>query len=193
MRLFIALPLTQQAKQKLSDILSELRQYGGKVKWVNPEIIHLTVRFLGDTDENVVGDLGDLLDKIASDYEPIETTIDSLGGFPNLKQPRVIWAGLADGPPVESCAELTEKVEQAVRYFGFLPDNKRFRPHLTLGRVKGSKGLSNLLDQIIDYRLDPIPLTLDRICLFKSTLTPRGPIYECLHEAKLGKQDRLEG
>ncbi|RKX28933.1 MAG: RNA 2',3'-cyclic phosphodiesterase [Candidatus Zixiibacteriota bacterium] len=191
LRLFIALPLTEQVKQKLREVSSELRQYGGNIKWVDPKNIHVTVRFLGDTEESAVDDISAALNRIAANHEPVETVIDRLGGFPNLKQPRVIWAGLAEGAAFDALTNLAEEVEQSIRDLDFKPDNKRFSPHLTVARVKSPKGLDSLLNHIKNYRFEPAQLRLDRLILFKSTLTPQGPIYERLHEVMLGKQERF--
>jgi len=193
LRLFIALPLTHTVEQKLKQISSELRKYGGKVKWVDPKNIHVTLRFLGDTDEELVENIRGELDRIASRYDIIETAIDRLGGFPNLTKPRVIWAGLSGEQEIEALTKLSSEVEISVRGIGFEPDNKRFRPHLTLSRVKALIGAGSLLAHLKDYQFEPVPLRLDRLVLFKSTLTPQGPIYERLHEVRLGKQERFGG
>ena len=193
LRLFIALPLTPIVEQKLEQVSSELSRFGGKVKWVNPKNIHVTIRFLGETEETLVGAIGDHLDSIASRHDVIKTAIDRLGGFPNLSKPRVIWAGLSGEQEIEALTNLATEVEQAMRDLGFEPENKRFRPHLTLARVKAPKGLEQLVAELKSYQLDPTPLRLDRLVLFKSTLTAQGPIYERLHEMPLGKQERFGG
>ena len=75
LRLFIALPLTEQVKQKLREVSSELRQYGGNIKWVDPKNIHVTVRFLGDTEESAVDDISAALNRIAANHKPVETVL----------------------------------------------------------------------------------------------------------------------
>ena len=71
---------------------------------------------------------------------------------------------------------------------GFEKESKKFKAHLTLGRVKNSNDLSNLNNYISDYKVEPKQLIFDKLCLYKSTLTPQGPIYECLHEVKFGEE-----
>lgn len=189
-RLFIALPLGPQVETCLEKVISLLKQEGGAVKWVDPRNIHLTVRFLGDTEESRVPALRELLDTVAGRYSSIDTTIDRLGAFPNLRRPRVFWAGLRNN--LDDLENLAIEVEQGVRRIGFEPEQKRFRAHLTLGRVKRNKGLDSLLTFIESLDFVETPLILDRLVLFKSTLTPRGPIYDRLHVAMLGKP-RFEG
>ncbi len=185
MRLFIALPLGATVAAYLGEVAGLLKQKGGAVKWVDARNIHLTVRFLGDTEETRVGSLRKLLDTTASRYAPIDTTIDRLGAFPNLRRPRVFWTGLRDG--LDALGDLAAEIEQGVRGLGFEPEQKRFKPHLTIGRVRKDHGLDSLTAFIESFEFVETPLRLDRLVLFKSTLTPRGPIYDRLHEAMLGE------
>ena len=191
MRLFIALPLPSSVETKLGKIIDDFKNRGGKVKWVNHKNIHITVRFLGETDEGLIPDIKEIMDRVSIKYNSYNLTIDCIGSFPNLNKPRVIWAGLTDDEQISIMARMVKEVEYDIRKLGFDPEEKRFKPHLTLGRVKDPKGLDELLDYIRSYQLESIPFILDRLCLYKSTLTPHGSIYECLHEAKLGKQDRF--
>jgi len=189
-RLFIALPLPPSPVEHLAGLIERLREQGGAVKWVKPENIHITVRFLGDTDEAQVPQIKAALNEIAPRYDVIDTTIFRLGGFPNLNRPRVIWAGM-DGS-VEAMQKMARQIEHAMRDLGFEKDKKSFKPHLTLGRVRDPGGLEALSGFMKDLRFDDIPMTLDRLVLFQSTLTPRGPIYDRLHEAPLA-QDTFGG
>ena len=104
----------------------------------------------------------------------------------------MIWAGLAESDSVREMEKMARQVELAVRQLRFEPDSKGFKPHLTLGRVKDPRDLGELPEYLKSYRFDPLPLRLDRLVLFQSTLTPQGPIYDRLHEAKLG-EERLTG
>ncbi len=191
MRLFIALPLPSNIESKLSEIIDDLKSHEGKVKWVKPNNIHITVRFLGETDQGQVPVIKNIMDNVSSKYNSYNLTIDRLGGFPNLNKPRVIWAGLTDDDQISIMARMVKEVEYDIRKLGFDPEEKRFKPHLTLGRIKALKDLDELLDYLRSYKLEPTQFILNRLCLFKSTLTPQGPIYECMHEVELEKQDRF--
>ncbi len=184
LRLFIAIPLGQEAERYLERIIHDLRSHGSGVKWVNPKNIHLTLRFLGDTDERLVPKICSLLDAVVSDIDALSSKIDALGAFPNLRRPRVIWAGINGG--VEALSKLAHRIESGVRDLGFESEPKRFKAHLTLGRVRDHNKLGALSDDLAAYQMEPKRLLFDRVVLFKSTLTPQGPIYERLHEAKLG-------
>lgn len=186
MRLFIALPLGQEVERYLNSVIDELKPHGGSVKWVAPQNVHLTVRFLGDTEEQRVPKIKQLLDKVASEHPTVATTIDCLGAFPNLRRPRVIWAGIHDN--VDSLEKLARQVELGVRKLRFEKETKGFKPHLTLARIRKPQGLEQLIAHLESFVLEPQVLTLDRLVLFKSTLTPKGPIYDRLHEAMLGQE-----
>lgn len=190
-RLFIAWPLATTVEQELGRIIEQLRRQGGRVSWVAQNNIHLTARFLGDTDEKQLPELKLLIDRVAVNSSTTQFTLDKIGAFPDLKRPRVIWAGLAgDTSPLRSIAE---ELERRVRELGFAPETKSFKPHLTLGRVKDPNGIEALMGAVQQVRVNTIPVVFDRIVLFKSTLTPQGAVYEILHERKLGAMDRIEG
>ncbi|MDH4158526.1 MAG: RNA 2',3'-cyclic phosphodiesterase [candidate division Zixibacteria bacterium] len=185
MRLFIALPLPREAEEELGRIIFLLKQKGGSVKWVTPKNIHLTMKFLGDTEENLVDSINEQIDAIARDFTPVETAITRLGAFPNLSRPRVIWAGLDKN--IEVLAEISGKVEAAVESLGFEREERSFKAHLTLGRVRQPAGLGNLTNYIKSLDVPEMSFRMDQLVLFRSTLTPRGPVYDRLHEAVLAK------
>lgn len=184
MRLFIALPLETGVEEQLGNTISLMKQKGGSVKWVAPQNIHLTVKFLGDTEESLVDRIKEQIDTAASDYEPVRSRIDRVGAFPNLRRPRVIWAGLAEG--IEALAQIAADIDGRMHSLGWEKETRRFKPHLTLGRVRDSRDLENLAAFIKDYEMAELPFTFDRLVLFKSTLMPRGPIYDRLYETVLG-------
>lgn len=185
MRLFIALPLPEHVEKHLGDLIDELRGYGGNVRWVPAGNIHLTVRFLGETDPALVNRLADEMTKVAGRYERLKATADQLGAFPNLRRPRVLWVGLSE--PTGGLKLLARDMEKAVHKLGFKAEKKGFKAHLTLGRVRDQRDIEPLVDHVAALRFEPLPFELDRLVLFESTLTPQGSIYERLHESPLGR------
>ena len=181
MRLFLACPLPPQAEKELDKVVHTLKERDGAVRWVATRNIHLTLRFLGDTDERLVGDISRKIDIIAGQFQVVETAISKLGAFPNPRRPRIIWAGLERGTEVLS--QVAAATELAVQDLGFEAESKGFKPHLTLGRIRDRGNPSQLMNFMDGFQLAPIAVRFDRIVLFKSTLTPTGPIYERLHEA----------
>ena len=185
MRLFIALPLPTEIEEFLTKIIFTLKQKPGKVKWVAPKNIHLTMKFLGETEESKVAGISDAIKKAVLDFTSFELEINKLGAFPNLRRPRVFWAGLEGN--IDGLVSLAENIDSDLSRMGFERENRRFKPHLTLGRVKDDRNLDELSEYIKDLEFFPISLTLDRVVLFKSTLTPKGPIYDSLFESILTK------
>ncbi len=183
MRLFIALPLPPEVEESLGKIIFVLKQKRGRVKWVNSKNIHLTMKFLGETDEIKLDGICQSLSRIALKHKSIISIIDRIGGFPNLKHPRVIWAGLREN--IDRLEAVASDVEAEMAGFGFEPENRPFKSHLTLGRVKDNSDLHELTKYLESNQFPPERVLFDRIVLFKSVLTPTGPIYERLSESLL--------
>jgi 2'-5' RNA ligase len=186
MRLFIALPLPEDTHHALGRIIQELKRASAAVRWVHQDHIHLTLRFLGDTDQSLVPQLKQLIDTKAHAHAALTVTLDRLGAFPNLRNPRVYWISASDQVMVNQLQNLAAQIEQGVRELGFEPEKKLFKPHLTLGRVKQPDNLERLGQLIETYRLPSLRVPLSTVVLFHSTLTPQGPIYRRLHESPLG-------
>lgn len=184
-RLFIALPLPNEVEHELGRLIGLFRPKTGAVRWVPAGNIHLTVKFLGDTEEKLVDQIGLAIDEVAAEYQPFAATIDRLGAFPNLRRPNVIWVGAS--APVEPAAEIARKIEHRMHELRFPKEKRPFKAHLTLGRVKQGQSIGELAEYLAAYRLIPIACPLDRLTLFKSTLTPGGAIYDRLHEAMLSR------
>jgi len=185
MRLFIALPLPKEIEEALGKIVFVLKQKSGRVKWVAPKNTHLTVKFLGEVDAGKVESVKTAVRNTAGKFKPVNCSLETLGGFPNLARPRVIWAGLAGD--IEILENIVNDIEEEAFKLGFLREEKCFKPHLTLGRIRESYGLDELTNYIKSYHMEPLPFQMSTLVLFKSTLTPAGPIYDRLLEADLGK------
>lgn len=177
LRLFIALLLPDQLKSDLGDLIGPARQIGSGIKWVDPPNLHLTLKFLGDTREDRVDLVDDVLYSTVSHFEQMKVTLSGAGGFPNLKNPRVIWIGLkgADGSIL-----LAQSIDKKLGTLGFETDTRPFRPHLTLGRIKKPGDQSRLMTHLENLDFGGKEYILDQVGLVRSTLTPKGPIYENL-------------
>jgi len=184
LRLFIALPLPADIVEYLGRTIEALRATGPDVRWVDPGNVHLTVRFLGETDAAVVPRLTALLDGVAAQLAPTTLTLDRMGAFPNLRRPNVFWVGLAGN--TERLSKLARQVELGVRTLRFEKEKKGFKPHLTLGRVKRGRTVTETVSQIEAMRIEPREVLFDQVVLFQSDLTPQGAVYTRLHTARLG-------
>jgi len=185
MRTFVAVPLPEQCKSVLAELQDKMRPYGADVRWVAVSSIHLTLKFLGEIDPALAPKLMDSLRSAAAGQTGFKLSLHGLGGFPNLRNPRVIWCGV--GRESEKLSLLQSKVESACGAFGFQPENRPFSPHLTLGRVQGKRNLQGLLDYIkIAPDFEQV-FEADRFHLYKSVLTPRGAIYTVLDTIELAR------
>jgi RNA 2',3'-cyclic 3'-phosphodiesterase len=187
MRAFIAIELPKEIKEHLSKIQGKLKASGADVKWVEPANIHLTLKFLGEIDEEVKAKVITALSGIASDRNSFIASISSIGAFPKAQSPRVIWAGLNLGD--EQVKEIAKQIDSDLEKIGLAKEDREFSSHITLGRTKSSKNrieLVKLLEGLSETQLGPFEFHVSKITFFKSTLTPKGPIYEALHESCLG-------
>lgn len=185
MRTFIAVELPQHVKAALEEVQKELKETGADVRWVRPESIHLTLKFLGEIDEESVVRIRKVMEGVASAHRPFEVEVKGMGCFPNLKQPRVIWVGVLDRQ--KALASLQEGVEEAVGLLGFEREERPFRPHLTLGRVRTAKGRQALLERMGSMLGQEFgTFEVHSVILFKSDLHPSGARYTPLWEMALG-------
>jgi len=181
-RSFIAVDLDDVSiKQKIVSAQKDLEQTGADLKLVEPEIMHLTLRFLGEIPEPTVQKVREILDGVH--FQPFEAQFSGLGAFPNLNRINVVWVGIVHGH--EELRGIFEQVEPKLRQIGMAPDNKGFSPHLTIARVKSGRNkgaLGEAVSKMKDLTFGSMPVTAVR--LKKSTLTPKGPIYTTIHEAR---------
>jgi 2'-5' RNA ligase len=182
LRLFIALHMPDQLKEELGRAISDLRPLADGIKWVETKNMHLTLKFLGDTEKSLVGGIAGAITIALAGRKAFEAKLDGCGGFPNLNKPRVIWAGIGGANPA---IEIAKTINYELEKIGIDKDNKRFSPHLTLGRIKTKSDLSRLSNHMRNLNFGSEAVILDRVALIKSTLTPHGPIYENLKEFKL--------
>ena len=184
-RAFIAVEVPAEVKNHLSSVSAALGSLNLDARLAPVSSIHLTLRFLGNIEESRVPEFGDAIRRCARQVRPFPLAVRSLGAFPSRKRPRVVWAGISgDG----DLARLHHLLELELQKLGFDREGKRFRPHLTLLRLKSSRNLrrlSGFLDQDVD-RPSPVLFRVRRIHLFESRLHSRGAQHLKLVTAELG-------
>lgn len=183
MRTFIAIEISPGVHKRLAEAQDRLRAARCAVKWVKPELIHLTLRFLGDIEDDALGGLEQLLASAVEEVDPFELTVSGLGAFPERGAPRVVWAGVQDAG---SLTVLHSRIEAGVRRLGFEPDDHPFAPHLTVGRVKeprGADALRALIEAGAATQFGSSPVR--DLALMLSTLSPSGPTYTPLRRRPL--------
>ncbi|OGX37594.1 MAG: 2'-5' RNA ligase [Omnitrophica WOR_2 bacterium RIFCSPHIGHO2_02_FULL_52_10] len=183
-RTFIAVPFSPTLRQVIVKVQAELKKLDMDVKWVEPENIHLTLQFLGDVNPGKIAALKTVLNELYKDVKTIKTRVHSVGAFPDSRRPRVIWISLEDRQG--QIAGLAAMLNNGLGKIGYQKNPKPFKPHITLGRVRSPKNAGALARTMHGYALSKDHgEALDRIVLFKSTLTPAGPIYAPLHTVNL--------
>ena len=181
-RSFIAIDLSDLVRRQLEALAQELRKCDAQVGWVRIEGIHLTLRFLGNVAPELIEEIKPALAGIASQTAPIHIEPAGCGAFPTIKSPRVIWVGLRG--QIGPLAELARRVEAAMVSLGFKPEERPFKPHLTLGRVKGRQGLQTLQQILLAHRdFTAEPFDAAEVVLYKSELRPDGARYTPLFKA----------
>jgi len=176
-RSFLAFELPLQIKEQLGEISKELQQSHLPVRWVKVENIHLTIVFLGSVTEETIAGVKLKAGSIAEKFSAFQIRLNGVGTFPNWRRPRVLWIGL-DGE-IGGLSDLRDELQGALEELGFRPENRPFRPHLTLGRFKGAVNRDEELKWILDkfHDISSDDDYLKELVLFKSDLRPAGPIY----------------
>lgn len=176
-RAFLALDPPEEILAEIGRIQERLRKLiHGDLRWVRPEGIHLTLKFFGEIPENGVGSISAVAGPAAAAVNPFDLTIGGAGVFPDARRPRVFWLGMSGD--VARLTAFQKGLERALGEIGFPPEERPFRPHLTLGRIKSPQGLTGLdraLEKGEAYRAGRF--TASGLSLFQSDLTPRGAVY----------------
>ncbi|MBI4620016.1 MAG: RNA 2',3'-cyclic phosphodiesterase [Desulfobacterales bacterium] len=189
-RSFLAIELPKELRGKLSEIQDNLKTYGSQVKWVKPESIHLTLKFFGNIEEKNVDDISKAVKKVTAEIDAFDLGIKGIGVFPNMLSPRVIWVGVeSSGRTLDI---LHKETESSLKKIGFEPEERGFRAHLTLGRVKSLKDKRQLTEQIEKLKGCELgSFRVENLFLFKSDLRPTGAVYTKLETFNLGGSQTL--
>lgn len=189
MRTFIAIELPTDVKERLKGIQETLRKTDSDVKWVDPNNIHLTLKFLGEVSEEKIPVVKAAIKRIAQQNSPYPLSISGIGAFPRISSPRVIWAGVRTGE--NETARIAEQLEEDFSAMGFPKEERKFSCHITLGRIRSSAGIQRLVKLLTDSGAALLPENLgffaSAITLFQSRLSPQGPAYEPLSVFQLEK------
>ncbi len=181
-RAFIAIPLPVAVQTELGRVSqSWADQIPQKaVRWVKPQLMHITLRFLGKMDPRSIPTLAQALDTVTARHQSFTLNLAAPGCFPNSKRPRVIWVGLEG--QLEEVAVLKKDIDDVLVPLGWEIDGRSFRPHLTLGRVKESRKVQGFR---WEADIEPLSLPAPAIHLIESKLQPSGPIYTIRHTSTL--------
>jgi len=176
-RCFIAIEIPDEVKRALGRMQQSLRGAGVKVRWMDPRVIHLTTKFLGDVADADIPKVCEVMKRVSAGVRPMELSVTGVGSFPARGAPRVLWAGVEGD--VEPLADLVARMDRALADdVGIQAEHRPFRPHLTLGRVKSSRNVEQLQEMMTRNASAAFgDFQADVITLFMSKLEPEGAIH----------------
>lgn len=177
-RTFVAVPISEALIQSASDYQEYLKRLEAPVRWVRPENLHVTLKFLGDMDPARISGVTFAVRAALASETSFTAALGGSGVFPNSRSPRVVWMGFEQG--ASRLSRLANRVDSAVAGLGFERETRDFRPHVTLGRVKSNKGIAPLLNTLEINPFEGGKMSVEEVWLMKSTLTPEGAVYEKL-------------
>jgi 2'-5' RNA ligase len=182
-RSFVAVSISEGARRQIGDLLGRLRrQPGDAVRWVKPELMHLTLAFLGEVSQGFLESAKNQLSEVALRHGTFATQLKGLGAFPSPSRARVVWIGTEQGKG-DVCS-LQEDVVKALSSVGYQPERRPFSPHLTIGRLRMPDDVS----KAAAVQFVSGSFVIDRVVLFRSVLGPAGPVYTALAEFPLAVQ-----
>lgn len=183
-RTFIAIELPDNIRSFINKIQEDMKSYGFKMRWVRPESIHITLKFLGDINKADTEKITEAMSQAAKGRPPVSLRVKGIGVFPGIKRPRVIWMGLnGDTFPL---IELQKAIDENLGKLGIPKEKRPFKGHLTLARAKGNIDSKKLLDAMKAFgAFESETFIADKVILFKSDLKPTGAVYTKLGSCPL--------
>lgn len=180
MRLFVAVDPPEEAKAAVEEVAAALRDRVPGARWTRPEGRHLTLAFLGNVDEDLVGAIGDAVAEAAGGAAPFEVRLArGVGGFPDVRRPRVLWVGVAEG--ADALGGLAGRVAASLAPLGFEPQEREHHPHLTLARIPRPRPVGAL----DDVRVPPLAFRVGEVVLFRSQPQRGGARYTAMRRVSL--------
>ena len=198
-RAFLAVELSQSLRTELATVQQELKrsleekmQGGTRISWAQPASIHLTLKFLGDMDEQVIDPLRAALEETIGSQVAVTVPLERLGAFPFPQAPRVLWVGPLEkwekGTDAKRVAEIHDAIEQVCEGLHFLRETRPFSPHLTLARIKmGERHVGAALAKsgMLDFPVVVGSFAIESVVLMQSELKPTGSVYTKLWDVRL--------
>jgi 2'-5' RNA ligase len=180
MRTFIAIKIVPE--KKLIDLVSSLKNSLNNeiINWADVDNLHLTLRFIGETEQKQLDEIILLIDEVAQRFNPFQFSLKNVGFFKSKNQPRVLFFAVENGLIL---SQLADEIEERVVVLGFSREERSFNPHLTIGRIKMLKNKMDFYDLINQFKGTEIQkVTVSEIVYYQSILTSAGAIYKPIHQ-----------
>jgi 2'-5' RNA ligase len=185
-RSFIAVQLSDELKTGIGNSITIFKKTGADVKWIKPENLHITLKFLGNIEEDQIGPIASHISDIALKHANFNFTLIGTGAFPDYRRARVLWIGIRDHNHLLS---VVRDIENSMEREGFDRDRRPFSPHITIGRVRSPRGIDKLTAELVKYRnMDFGTQSAGSIHLIKSVLKPGGAEYSTISSAPLRRK-----
>lgn len=185
-RTFIAVETSEETRSRAASLCDRLRTSGMRVTWTRPENMHLTLKFLGDTEEALLANVKETVANVAASLGPFSVRFRGAGAFPDARRPQTLWIGVSDGQ--DSLVELATRIDDALHALGIPREKRRFTPHLTIGRVRSGsaaeqKSLGDMIRKHAEF--DAATAEIRQVLVMASQLSPAGATYEVQSTAPL--------
>jgi 2'-5' RNA ligase len=181
-RTFIAINIPDHVREAIDGFQKKLKEYSADVKWVRPESIHITLKFLGDVEIGRIDKMAHAVQDAVNDVEPFTISVSGVGTFPNDRRPRVLWVGVQEG--AETLSDLAKKIDHALSTMGFEKEKRKYSAHLTLGRVRSPNYIDKTVRDMRSMGFESESFAVGSIEVMKSQLLKTGAVYTALHHIK---------
>ncbi len=177
-RIFVAIDISDEARHEVSNYISELRREFPDIKvgWDRPEKLHLTLKFLGDADDEQIKKLCEICLKISSEISDLKFEITKTGVFSSPQNARVLWLGIKGD--VEELRKINSILESECEKIGFEKEKRNYRPHLTIGRIREPKKAFELAKAHLENKFEPVGFEVSEIVIYESELRPTGSVFQ---------------
>ncbi len=184
-RIFCAVELSEQVRVRLQEHIQQLRKDVPEVaaSWSRVENIHLTLKFFGNVELDRVPTISAAAWRTVEEFSAFQISIGNTGVFPRPSRPQVLWIGVND--PSDKLSALQQRFEDACAAEGFAKENRAFRPHLTIARIRKPEGRRRLADTHLSMQFESVPVTLTELIVFRSELSSKGSKYTAVSRHQL--------
>jgi 2'-5' RNA ligase len=185
-RIFLAIEISEEAREICALHVERLRTRFPDVRvgWERPEKMHVTLKFLGNTSDEVLARLKTRSNEVAREQSTFSTALAWPGVFPNRSQPRILWVGLEDAE--RRLERIHKSIDKVCGELGYKPDTKRFTPHITIGRVREPRTASALALAHLETDIQPVQFNVPKVVIYESRLQSTGSVYEPVASLPLG-------
>ena len=176
-RVFCAVELPELVRARLEDHVSRLRKevLDAAASWSRVENIHLTLKFFGNVEVKQIARISEAAERVVKQFSTFQIAVGETGVFPRASRPQVLWISVSD--PSRQLTALQEKLENECAAEGFLKENRAYRPHLTIARLRKAEGARQLAETHLRMPFEPVEIEVKEIVVFRSELSPKGSKY----------------